>query len=185
MPPFAPPVSSAASVPWRSLAVLAGAVAVAAAVVVWIESAGGPVAFRAQFGGWAPVVSVPAHVLTTLTPVGEIIPFGVANGAVYGVWTGAALNWTAWMVAAVLQYRFGRSARREAGRLPRWTERLPLTHPVVLTVGRWLPGGGPLVDAAAGAAGVPLWRAMAYAAVGHAPQAVAIAAVGAGLLQWV
>ena len=160
------------------------AVAVAVAVVWWVDAAGGPVAFRARYGLWAPLVSVPAHVLTTLTPVGEVIPFGVANGTVYGLAAGSTLNWIAWMTAAVLQYRFGRSARREAGALPRWLQRLPLTHPLVLTAGRWLPGGGPLVDAAAGAAGVPLGRAMAYAAVGHAPQAVAIAAIGAGLLRW-
>ena len=88
------------------------------------------------------------------------------------------------MAAAVVQYRFGRRAHAEAGRLPRWMARLPLAHPLVLACARWLPGGGPLVDAAAGAAGVPFRRAMAWAAVGHAPQAVAIAAVGAGLVRW-
>lgn len=163
---------------------LLAAVAVAVAVVWGIDAAGGPVAFRARYGAWAPLVSIPAHVLTTLTPIGEVIPFGIANGTVYGVATGAVLNWVAWMAAAMLQYRFGRTARREAGGLPRWAERLPLTHPLVLTVGRWLPGGGPLSDAAAGAAGVPFHRAMGYAAVGHAPQAVAVAAIGDGLLRW-
>ncbi len=171
-------------VPWRSIGILLAAAGVAVAVVWAIDAAGGPVAFRARYGAWAPLVSLPAHVLTTLTPVGEIIPFGIANGTAYGVATGAALNWIAWMLAAALQYRFGRSARREAGGLPRWATRLPLTHPLVLTLGRWLPGGGPLTDAAAGASGVPFGRAMTYAAVGHAPQAVAMAAIGAGLLRW-
>ncbi len=154
---------------------------------MWVRGLGGPEAVRGRFGPWALALTVPAHIATTLTPLGEVVPFGVANGALYGLWTGAALNWTAWMVAATCQYAFGRSAAREAaesGARPRWLRRLPLGHPAVLTCGRWLPGGGPLVDAAAGAAGVPFGRVMAYAALGHAPQALVIAAVGAGLVVW-
>ena len=170
-------------IPWRSVATLAVAVAVGAAVVGWVRALGGPGAVRAEFGVWAPLVSVPLHILTTLTPVGELIPFGVANGSLYGVWTGAALNGVAWMAAAMLQYRWGRRAGAATGhRLPSVLGRLPLTHPLVLAAGRWLPGGGPLVDAAAGASGVPFARAMGWAAIGHAPQAVAIAAIGARLV---
>jgi hypothetical protein len=65
--------------------------------------------------------------------------------------------------------------------LPAWFRRLPLTHPLVLATARWLPGGGALIDAAAGARGVPRRRLLVCAALGHAPQAVAIAALGAGL----
>ena len=181
-------VVPAVRVPVRSVLVLAAALAGTGAVVAWVSSMGGPAAFRGRFGPWAPAVTVPLHVLTTLTPVGEVVPFGVANGALYGLGAGALLNWGAWMTAAALQYAFGRSAAREAAgsrppAVPAFLRRLRLTHPLVLTCGRWLPGGGPLVDAAAGAAGLPFHRAMAFAALGHAPQAVAIAAVGAGLVR--
>lgn len=170
-------------VPWRSVATLAVAVAVGAAVVVWVRGLGGPEAVREAFGLWAPLVSVPLHVVTTLTPVGELIPFGVANGSLYGVGAGAALNLLAWMAAALLQYRWGRRAGRAGGhRLPGVLGRLPLAHPLVLAAGRWLPGGGPLIDAAAGAAGVPVARALGWALVGHAPQAIGVAAVGARLV---
>ena len=172
-------------VPVRSLLTLLLALGVTAAVLVWLRELGGPEAVRARFGARAVLVSFPAHVITTLTPLGEIVPFGVANGAAYGVAWGAGLNLAAWMVAAALQYAFGRGAAAEVNRrsLPGWLGRVPLTHPVALVAGRWLPGGGPLVDAAAGAAGVPFSRAMALAALGHVPQAVVIAAVGAGLLR--
>ena len=170
-------------VPWRSVGSALVAVGVGLGVAVWIARVGGPEAFRDRFGLAAVAVSLPAHVLTALTPVGEILPFGAANGAVYGLWRGAGLNWLAWMVAAVLQYAFGRSARREMGTAPRWLRRLPVQSALVLTVGRWPPGGSVFVDAAAGAAGVPLRRVLLFAAIGHAPQAVAVAAVGAGLLR--
>lgn len=170
-------------VPWRSAAVLAVATVASGAVVWWIASLGGVGVFRARYGALAPLVTFPLHVLTTLTPVGEAIPFGAANGALYGLWPAALLNWSAWMTAAVFQRAFGARAVREAGGLPSWLGRLPLTHPLVLACGRWLPGGGVLVDAAAGAAGVPLGRHLLLAGLGHAPQAVALAAVGAGLLR--
>lgn len=149
-----------------------------------MDGLGGPAGLRARYGLLAPAVTFPAHVVTTLTPVGELLPFGVANGALYGMWMGAALNWAAWMVAAVLQHAFGRTVRRRVT-APVWVRRLPLGHPLVLLFGRWLPGGGVLVDAAAGAAGVPLVRLLAWAAAGHAPQAVLIAALGDGLLELV
>ena len=154
-------------------------------MAVVVSAAGGVAAFRSQYGGAALLVTVPAHVALTLTPVGELIPFGAANGALYGVALGAVLNWVAWMLAAVVQRAFGQTASREGVALPAWLARLPLTHPAVLVAGRWPPGGGVLVDAAAGAAGVPLGRHLACAALGHAPQAVAVAAVGAGLMRWV
>ncbi len=197
--PDAPPIDDAGRlraprVPVRTLAVLIAAVVVTGLVVLWLRELGGPAAFRARFGVWAPLVTVSLHVLTTLTPLGEVIPFGMANGALYGLLAGAALNWGAWMAAAVGQYGFGRLAATETAAaspavtgppaVTRWLRRWSVTHPAVLICGRWLPGGGPLVDAAAGAAGVPFGRAMAYAALGHAPQAFAIAAVGAGLVGW-
>lgn len=171
-------------VPIRSVVTLLLALGATVAVLLWLRELGGPEAVRARFGARAVLVSFPAHVLTTLTPLGEVIPFGVANGAAYGVWLGATLNGAAWMVAAALQYAFGRGAASEvdATARPGWLARVPLTHPAVLVFGRWLPGGGPLVDAMAGAAGVPFARAMALAALGHAPQAVFIAALGARLL---
>ena len=173
-----------ARVPWTSLAILAVAVAAGVGVVLWVASLGGPEAFRARYGALAPLVSFPLHVLTTVTPVGEVIPFGAANGALYGLWPAALLNWTAWMTAALLQRAFGGRAVREAGALPAWLARLHLAHPLVLVFGRWPPGGSVLVDAAAGAAGVPLGRHMLFAGLGHAPQAVALAAVGAGLVRF-
>lgn len=135
---------------------------------------------------WAPLLSFPAHVATTITPVGEFVPFGVANGAVYGLFWGAVLNWSAWLSAALIQYRIGRGATAELGgltALPGWFKLLPVHHPLVLICGRWLPGGGPLVDAAAGAAAVPIGRWFALAALGHLAQAFFIAGLGAGLVQ--
>lgn len=167
----------------RTLLPLVAALVLTAAVVLWIRMAGGPEVIHARFGARAMLVTVPAHIATTLTPIGEVIPFGVANGAVYGWVLGAVLNWIAWMVAAVVQFGYGRLAVGGAqAEAPRWLRRWSLTHPVVLACGRWLPGGGPLVDAAAGAGGVPFVRAMALAALGHAPQALVIASVGAGLV---
>lgn len=175
-------LSPSVTTPRRSLALLAAALAGSLAVALTITASGGVDAFQHHAGRLAPLLTVPAHVALTLTPIGEVIPFGAANGALYGLALGAVLNWTAWMLAAGLQRAVGVTATREGVVLPGWLARLPLTHPAVLVAGRWAPGGGVLVDAAAGAAGVPLRQHLALAALGHAPQAVLIAAVGAGLV---
>lgn len=172
--------------PWRSLIVLGVAVAVSVGAAVWVVSLGGVEAFRTRYGAAAPLFTFPLHVVLTLTPVGEFVPFAAANGAVYGLWGGALLSWGAWVLGAALQRAFGAQAAYETGgveALPTWVRRYPLGHPVTLTVARWVPGVGALVDAVAGAQGVPFGLHLVCAAVGHAPQAVFFAAVGAGLIQ--
>ncbi|MDX1529978.1 MAG: VTT domain-containing protein [Rhodothermales bacterium] len=161
-----------------------GVAAATLAVAAWAWQAGGIGVLYARYGLWAPLATVPLHVLTTITPLGELVPMGVVNGAFYGFGRGAALNWGAWMAAAAVQYALGQRLTSEAGgreRLPRWLRRLPLDHPAVLVCGRWFPGGGPLVDASAGALGVPRRRLLLLAGLGHLPQALFLAGVGAGL----
>jgi len=170
---------------WRAVGGVLIVLALVAAITAWVSSLGGPEAFRAEYGLLAPLISFPTHVIATLTPMGEMVPFGIANGAAYGLLWGSILNWMAWMSAAYLQYSVGRYAGNRIGRdrFPAWFRRLPLGHPVTLIAARWLPGGGPVVDAAAGAADVPLPKLLTYAAIGHGIQALAIAGIGAGILQ--
>jgi len=80
-----------------------------------------------------------------MTPLANLIPFGVANGSVYGVWIGALLSWLGWMAAVLLQYSLVRAGYREPReplvppRRPAWLARLPMEHPAVLIIGRWSP----------------------------------------------
>ena len=172
--------------PWRSIALLAVATGLTVGVVLWMAYLGGVTTFRLRYGLLAPLVSFPAHLALTLTPVGEFVPFAAANGALYGLWGGAFLSWAAWVLGAVLQRVYGAGVSREMGgvdALPAWTRRYPLGHPLTLTFARWVPGVGALVDAVAGAQGVSFGRHLACAALGHAPQAVFFSAVGAELVR--
>ena len=142
---------------------------------------------RAQLGPGALWAIVPAHCIITVTPIGEFVPWGLANGMVFGVGLGALLNWLAWMGATLVQFGLGRllAADFDAAatrRFPRWLRRFPVDHPLVLICGRWFPMGAPIVNTGAGARGVSLGRVLGCAAIGCAPQALVIAASGAGLI---
>jgi hypothetical protein len=96
-------------------------VAVAAGIgllcLAWLRELGGPAALRARLGLWAPPLSLLLHVAIEMTPFGNVIPFGVANGSVYGVWAGALLSWLGWMAAALpsTPLQSGRRELAEAG----------------------------------------------------------------------
>lgn len=155
----------------------------------WVAEVGGPDQVYARYGLLAPLIMLPLHVIVSATPIGEFVPWGVANGMLFGFGGGALLNWIAWMGAAVVQYRIGCSARHDLNwhdrrrHLPRWLARLPIDHPVFLISIRWFPMGGSIFNTVAGAAGIRAPRLLGYAAIGYIPQALVIAAVGQGLLQ--
>lgn len=153
--------------------------------LAWLRELGGPAVLRARLGLWAPPLSLLLHVGVEMTPFGNVIPFGVANGSVYGVWAGALLSWLGWMAAALIQHTLVQSGAREPGvehappQRPAWLARLPVEHPAVLILGRWLPGGAYFVNLGASALGVSLVRQLACAAIASAPAALALAALGA------
>jgi hypothetical protein len=105
------------------------AVAISIAVLVWVHSIGGPTAVRERYGLLAPLISFLTHTVAELVPGGDLVPFGIANGTLYGVALGAAISWLAWMVSAVIHYLVARrtavdldlAARLES--LPAWLRR--------------------------------------------------------------
>lgn len=113
---------------------------------------------------------------------------GIALCVVYGFARGAFFVWVAWMLGAWIEYalvrRIANRVDEEAARakLPGWLQKLPVDHPAFLICGRWFPLGPHLVNSAAGAAGVPLWRYTWTAAAGIAVSALVISAVATGLL---
>lgn len=160
---------------------------VGAAASVWIDSSGGAEALRAQLGWTAAGVLVPAHGIIAASPFpGEAV--ALLNGALFGFWSGALLNWLGWMLAAFLEYALvGRVAsdlgfERARSRLPRRLRDLPVSHPAFQIVVRNLPLGGHFVNSASGAFRVPLWRYAWCAAIGLLPGAFAWSALGSGLV---
>jgi uncharacterized membrane protein YdjX (TVP38/TMEM64 family) len=152
-----------------------------------LGSAGGAESLLDRLGMRAALVLVPIQALASFMPVsGETL--AVANGALFGFWPGSLLSWGAWMLTSWLQYGVIRRTARDfdldahLGRLPDWLRRLPVDHPVFL-IGVRIPFGGPIVNTAAGAFGVPLWRHSWCAAIGIAPRAMFFAGVGVGILQ--
>ncbi|MCP5060698.1 MAG: TVP38/TMEM64 family protein [bacterium] len=160
----------------------------AVAFVSWrfIEATGAE-AFLLRLGPRAPLVSIPIHVVLSATPFpSEMV--GLANGAVYGLWLGAACSWLGWWCGAVLEFTLVRRGTRgiEAsagmGRFPRWLSRFPVGHPVFLIVGRQLPFGFHLVNVLAGVAEIGSTRFVVCAAISNLPYAWITAAMGAGLV---
>src|SRR5262245_9265835 len=170
-----------------ALAVVALLVMVGAGLCVrWL---GGPLAIRQRFGAWGILVALVAHAVLNLTPAGEIVPMAVANGAVWGFWLGAAISWLGWIAASLAQYALvirigaGFDVETRLDRVPSALRRLPVEHPVFQIVGRSVPWVGlHLVDVASAVRGVPLRRFATCAVIGQAGPALAMAAVGTGLV---
>lgn len=153
----------------------------------WLEASGGVGSLFDRFGPFAPLVSIPVHVLLSATPFpSELI--GIANGSVYGLWLGTLCSWIGWWCGAALEYTLVRRGAREirwgdaAIHLPEWLHRFPVGHPVFLIVGRQLPFGFHTVNVLAGLAGVSARRQMICAAISNLPYAFLSAAAGAGLI---
>ena len=166
-----------------------GVLALAVCAIVWVDSIGGPVAFREQYGRTAPLLTVPVHCVLAILPL-PTDPICIANGAVYGFWWGAALSWIGWYVAALAKFAIGRRARVEFDlksrmqRLPSFLQRFPIHHPVFLIGARVVPYvGGNVSTFLPGAAGVSYRRHLWCSAIAIVPGSLVTAAVGVGLLQ--
>lgn len=153
----------------------------------WVDSIGGPRAFRAHYGRVAPALIVPVHVAVASLPVPTDV-ICVANGALFGFWAGAVLSWLGWYGAALVKFSLGRRARLdfdiESGmkKMPRFLQRFPVGHPAFLIGSRMIPGvGGSVSTYLPGAAGVPLSRHLWCSAIAIIPGALLTAGVGAGL----
>lgn len=171
----------------RGLQLIAGFILLASLLAWWLDACGGPQAFRDEYGLSAAVVLVPIHAVVAVSPLpGEAVAF--ANSLVYGFWFGSLFNWTGWMLAALMEYSLVRRAVKEFHseaafeRLPQWLRRFPVAHPGFLIAGRWLPFGGHLVNCAAGAFAVGLWRHAWCSAIAIVPVAMLVAGLANGLV---
>jgi len=150
------------------------------ALVHGFQQLGGPTEVRRILGLPGIVVLIPVHAVVAVTPFpGEAV--AVTNSIVYGPWWGALMNWTGWMLAAVMEYRLVRRAvggfqiPAETRGLPAWLRMISVHHPMFLIVSRWLPFGSHIANSAAGATRVPMPRYLWTAAVGVLPPSVLIA----------
>jgi uncharacterized membrane protein YdjX (TVP38/TMEM64 family) len=146
----------------------------------WLDAVGGPTALRERHGALAALLLVPLQTLVSLTPIpGEVV-------VLFGFWWGTLAIWSAWMLTAFVQYAIFRRTAQDFdfehafARLPAWIRRFPVDHPVFLIFGRWLPYGAHLVNSAAGAFAVPLWRFTWCASIGIGAGALAMSALANG-----
>ena len=161
-------------------------VAVCALLATWMRSFGGAELMREQLGPLAALFIIPVQAVVAVSPFpSEVI--ALVTCAFYGFWGGALLAWCAWFVAAFLQYALVRRTARDFDfdhvrqRFPKKLRDLPVSHPIFLIVGRWLPYGAHVVNSAAGAYGVSLARHAWCAAVSIVPPALIISGLAHGL----
>ena len=157
-------------------------------LVRWGGVSGEPGVLLERFGLLAPLITVLVHAVIAVTPFPSDVP-AIANGALYGFWTGTLLSWIGWFAASFVQYAIGRKANREfeigpwLSRAPAWLRQFPVAHPVFLIGARFLPYvGGHLATIVPGAMGVPLYRFAWCSALAILPQAMVMSGVGAGLV---
>lgn len=167
------------------LRLIVTALAIGWVSLAWLDHVGGPEALRDRFGFWAAGILVPLEAFASFSIFpGEFI--AIALGILYGFWLGSFFIWLGWMGTAYLQYflvrRVAEDFAEEFERLPAWIRRFPVEHPMFLIVGRWIPFGGHLVNPAAGAFKVPLWRYSWCSAIGIGAGSFLFAAVASGLL---
>jgi uncharacterized membrane protein YdjX (TVP38/TMEM64 family) len=155
----------------------------------WIDTIGGPEEFRVRYGLVAAVVLVPVQAVVAVSPFpSEVLVF--ANSVLFGFWMGALMAWVGWIMAAFLQYGLVRRTAADFDfdavrkRLPTWIRRFPVDHPAFLIGGRYLPMGSHIVNSAAGAFGVPLWRHGWCSAVSILPMAFLVSGIANGILRF-
>lgn len=109
-----------------------------------------------SLGRWAPFVSIALLILAVLLPIPATLVM-VANGLVFGVWTGALVSLTGTLLGAIAAYSVGRSLGRSIAE--RFIPRAGLEHADrlmakyggwAIVIGHWVPGipGDPLSYAA-------------------------------------
>ena len=171
---------------YPGLLVLGALVVAAWLTTVVLDCVGGAETVGQGLGLAAALVLVPLQAILSVTPFpGEAIAFVTCR--LYGFWLGTLLSWLAWMLGAFLQYGVARRLavdwNLELEKLPAWLKRFPACHPGFLVLGRFLPGGFHIVNSAAGAFRVPLWRHAWCAAVGIAPFALIISALANAIVE--
>jgi uncharacterized membrane protein YdjX (TVP38/TMEM64 family) len=179
--PLTPRLRCSHAVGW--LAALAAVVLVSWWVVVWLEGAGVMATLRERGGIWGAVGLTLFHAAVAVSPApGE--PVAIANSALYGFGWGVLMNWSGWMMAAMVEFGLLRRAAKsvtlgESSQGVSWLRKLPADHPLFLIAGRWVPFGGHLVNAAA-AAKASFWRHCWCAAIGLVPVAILFSALANG-----
>lgn len=171
----------------KLLQALLGVLLLAIGALLWIDSIGGPTAFRELYGNIAPLITVPVHTAVASLPIPTDV-ICIANGAVYGFWWGAAFSWVGWYLAALVKFWLGRRARSEFDLkariecLPTYLQRFPVHHPFFLIGSRMIPWlGGNVSTFLPGAAGVSYRRHLWCSAIAIVPGALLTAGFGAGV----
>lgn len=170
-----------------SVYALLGALIFAAVTISGVQMMGGPGALWDRWGIYSVLVLAPAHLAATVSPLGPFVPWGAANGALFGILVGSIINWCVWVTTSMVHHAIGRQARDDfelenrMARLPGWLRKFPIEHPIVLIAGRWVPVGAVTVNLSAGAAGVSRLRLFLCATVGCIPQALFVASLGRGV----
>jgi len=150
----------------------------------FLHAIGGPEQIQAEWGSRAILVFIPMHAVLAVSPIPSEI-LALTYGAMFGFVPATCIAWAGWMLAAWMEYALFRRASTElrgiasTDRVPAWLKRFPVTHPVFLIAGRWVPFGSHLVNATAGARRVPLWRFTWATALSLIPISVIVARAGA------
>lgn len=148
----------------------------------------------ARWGPLAPLAAVSANVVqAVVAPIpGTAVVF--LNGALFGLWTGALLNWVGGIAGALACFGIARTvARPWAARLIARSPRLESAAARLgdadggsagwgVAVSRFVPGAPfDLISYASGAVGIRAWPFVWGTALGSAPHALAYAALGTSL----
>lgn len=115
---------------------------------------------KAGFAG--PVVAILIYGIFAPTPI-TTDPLTIISGALFGPFLGVLISWLGNNLAASVEYYLGRHINRATNfkeiknKLPLGLHKLPIKSPLVLILGRIIPGyGGKIISILAGIYDVPI-----------------------------
>ncbi|WP_338748185.1 TVP38/TMEM64 family protein [Janibacter alittae] len=139
----------------------------------------------ASAGAWGPVIFFALYVVLALVPSPKAL-LTIAGGALFGLWSGAALSLAGALVGAVISFGLGRALGREAvdrltrGRVERVDALLSAHGLSAVLLVRLVPlVPFDVINYAAGLTGVRVRHYVLGSAVGMVPGCLAYAALGA------
>jgi len=139
-------------------------------------------------GALGPLLSVGIYTALASAPFISAGALALLNGAIFGVWEGAAINCVAVVLSGLSTYALARSAgarlhlHEELERLPAWAGRLPVGSPLFLIALRLIPWmGGTIANNVTAFYHGSMWRHMWTRVVVAVPIAIFNAYLGSKL----
>lgn len=176
----------------KTVLTFAGICIVGVALFIWLKNGGVELLtnLREAYGWWLLLVTIPAHIILSITPLPSEIVATAASLAL-GFWPGVISSWCAWMVATYIEYHLVKKLGENvvAKHKTKTVQKSPILQklnpdsPWFLICGLWVPFGVHVVAITSALNNVSIKKVLSYTAIGYAVLSFIFSALAVGLLQ--